>query len=142
MSSVSISLNTDGDGFVSQECPNCHRRFKVIFAQGTGKPLSFCPYCRHTGRDCWWTQQQADYISSVVAHEVIDPQLRDLADELNRGGGGFIKASLELDSDGAQAPPPEDDLVLEMHTFSCCDERIKHEPAPRLYCVICGAASG
>ena len=66
---VRVSLNTDDDGFLSQRCPSCERRFKVKFGEGSDRPISFCPYCGHNEEGCWWTQEQADYLAAQAGNQ-------------------------------------------------------------------------
>lgn len=71
--SVAVSLPTDGDGFVSQECPACCKRFKVVFGEGSQRPIGHCPYCGHAGEGCWWTQDQADFLAAVAGQKIAGP---------------------------------------------------------------------
>ena len=87
---VRISFNTDEEGFLSQECPGCERRFKAKLGEGSDEPISFCPYCDYTGRDCWWTQKQAEYLSAKAAEEVLGPELEKLKKAFGSGGGGLF----------------------------------------------------
>lgn len=59
---MEVSFPTDSDGYLSQECPSCEQIFKVVFGEGSEEPISFCPYCGHSGRDCWYTKPQVEYM--------------------------------------------------------------------------------
>lgn len=41
--SVSVALPTDSDGFVSQECHACSKRFKAVFGEGSDRPIAIVP---------------------------------------------------------------------------------------------------
>ena len=63
---IELKLNTDSEGFISQECPECGHRFKVKLGDGSPRPVTYCPYCRHKNRESWWTGPQASYIESAA----------------------------------------------------------------------------
>jgi hypothetical protein len=99
---VEISFPADGDGFLSQECPSCKLRFKVVFGEGSEQPLSGCPYCGFEGRDCWWTQAQADYISAVATNVVLGPELSKFERSLKDASDGLLK--IDLKSNASTVP--------------------------------------
>ncbi len=139
---VTVSLPTDSDGFVSQECPACSKRFKVVFGEGSDRPISHCPYCSHVNQDCWWTQAQADYFAAMAGQEIAGPLLDDFARGVNRISkpGDFLKISAKI-THGPQATAPEElDTPMSVANFDCCGERIKHDGSvATLQCIICGA---
>ncbi|XXY16791.1 hypothetical protein WME88_52000 [Sorangium sp. So ce216] len=139
---MDVKLATDTDGFVSQECPGCENRFKVVLGAGSDKSISFCPYCGHEGRDCWWTPEQAEYLSSIVADELIGPELERMARSFNQRGRGssFVRMTMSVDRPQRRAMPEEPDEEMPTTTFVCCNERVKHQATDNkhLYCIICG----
>jgi len=138
---IDITLSADDDGFISQECPACIRRFKIVPGEGSDKPISFCPYCRHQGHDCWWTPEQAEYLSGIVGEQVIGPELDKLAREFDRdsSGGGFVQIAMNVASPPAPVRPGEPNEDLPIVRFPCCNERIKHDgKESQLSCIICG----
>lgn len=141
---VKVSLATDDDGFVSQECPACRRRFKTVFGEGSDKPISCCPYCSHRGRNCWWTPEQAKYLSGVVAQQVISPKLDKAARDFNRGSSrGIWRMSVKVNRPSLPQRPVEPNLDWSILHFACCNERIKHDgKESQIKCVICGALPG
>ena len=77
----SIQLFTDEKGFAGRECPECESYFKIVFGTGIkGENLPcHCPYCGFTGpMDQFWTQEQLDYIKSVVAEKAMDYAFNEL----------------------------------------------------------------
>ena len=141
MSTISISLSTDQDGFVSQECPACRRHFKVIFGQGSKKPILFCPYCGHQGTGCWWTEEQVDYFKEIATREVVYPELERMARELNAGcsSGDLVRIEMRVSHPALPVAPIESSTEMRFIEFSCCGERIKHDGStPQLRCIICG----
>ncbi len=144
MSTISVSIPTDGDGFVSQECPHCSRRFKVRFEQGTGKTLGHCPYCAYAGKDCWWTTEQADYLTEVMSKRVVEPMLDKFARDLRslNSRPSLIKFDAKITNRTTPRAPTESDSPMPTVTFSCCNETIKHDGTTNpLHCVICGRKS-
>lgn len=144
MSTSTVSLETDADGFVSQECPSCMRRFKVKFGEGSDRPIGSCPYCSHAGRDCWWTQAQADYFAAVAGQEVVGPMLDKFARNINRGNrsGSVLNIKASVNHGPRPIRPSEPNDSMPSMTFACCNERIKHDGASaRLHCIICGASA-
>ncbi len=144
---IPISLATDSDGFVSQECPACNGRFKTKFGEGSSEPISFCPYCSHMGQQCWWTPEQAEYIQEVgqqAASEMVSKELGKMAKGFNqKSSSGFLKVKMDVKSSRGRTPtaPAEPDLDMPIIEFDCCGEHIKYNAAEEtksLCCVICG----
>jgi len=137
---MKVTLGTDDDGFLSQECPSCERRFKVNFSEGSDQPISFCPYCGHNDTGCWWTPEQAEYLSGKAAEEVVGPELEKMARDFNRkSSGGLISMNMKVSHSPTPPAPEEPNDGWPIVTFECCGERIKHdEQNSELRCVICG----
>ena len=137
---LSVCLYTDNDGFLSQECPGCERRFKVNFSEGSDKPISFCPFCGHNDTGCWWTPEQAEYFSTKAAEEVVGPELEKMARDFNhKSSGGLISMNMEVSHSPTPPAPDEPDDDWPVVTFECCGERIKYDGQnEELRCIICG----
>lgn len=138
---MNVLLNTDSEGFISRECPTCSKRFKVKYTEEeTGKVLSFCPYCGHEGRDCWWTQEQADYITALVSAKLVLPELEKSAQAMERATrGGPIQFKAKVQSVAVPPAPIESDEPWPTKYFACCDEPVKHDATTdRVRCSICG----
>lgn len=140
---MQISIPTDADGFLSQECPACSRRFRVRFGEGSVQPIAYCPYCGHQGMNCWWTEEQAEYMAAVASGEVVAPELRKMARRFNQqAGGGLFKMKMTVKTSPPPSAPVEPVEVLPVAQFACCNERIKHDGREStLHCVICGERS-
>ena len=137
-----VRLQTDGDGFLSQECPKCRKRFKIRFGEGSDKPVGYCPYCDHSGQQCWWTTEQVEYFTRVAGKKLVEPILQDFAKKINRLNRRDsllqVKARVSGDQTTPQ-PPPEPETPSELVTFECCGERVKVESGLESYnCVTCG----
>ena len=135
---MEVSFPTDSDGFLSQECPSCTQRFKVLFGQGAEEPISFCPYCGYNDLGCWSTQEQNAHMKAVALDVVVAPEFRKLERELTRASGGLISARLNTDSIQHSHPPMETDAPLEIFQFPCCQETVKLIEQQNHFCIICG----
>lgn len=138
---INVSLETDADGFLSQECPACGKRFKVVYGDGNDRPLRFCPYCGHEGQECWWTPEQVAYFEGVVSEEVLSPMLDDFARTVNRmtKPGDLIQMKAKVAHDRPAPAPKEMNDTMPVASFTCCGETIKHDRSiDHLHCVICG----
>ncbi|MFH1717598.1 MAG: toll/interleukin-1 receptor domain-containing protein [Planctomycetota bacterium] len=133
-----MSFPTDMDGFLSQECPSCEQRFKIVFGQGSEEPISYCPYCGYNGRECWHTQEQVDYMQVVAANTALAPELRKLERELKGMSNEFLKIDVKSDLTESPLPPMETDDAFDMLHFPCCNETIKVTRNERYFCTICG----
>lgn len=142
MSTTTVSLETDADGFVSQECPSCSKLFKVKFGESSSRPIGYCPYCGHAGHNCWWTQAQADFIGATAGQELVGPMLDRFARDLNRGNraGGLLSIKASIEHAPCPVRPSEPNEPMPIKHFECCGERIKHaDGCAKLHCIICGA---
>lgn len=135
---MEITLATDSDGFLSQQCPSCDQRFKVLFGAGSEQPISYCPYCRYRGERCWHTAEQVAYAQSVAVDLVLRPELSRFERELKRRSDGFLKIEAKSSVPDPLAAPIEADEALDLLRFQCCNETIKVWRQDRHFCIICG----
>jgi len=135
---LEVSFPTDADGFISQECPSCVHRFKVLFGEGSEKPIAYCPYCGHQGHQCWYTAEQVDYIQAVAVSTTVGPELRKLQRRLGSASTGFLKIGMKVDVPEPGVPPIEFDDPLDIVRFPCCNETVKVNRISRIFCIICG----
>ena len=135
---MKVSLSTDSDGFLSQECPSCEQRFKVLYGQGSEEPVSHCPYCGYHGHQCWLTKGQRDYVTAVATEAVVVPELKKLQREFKGGVEGLFSIDMELDLPKRLLAPVEVDGSFDILYFQCCRETIKVRQQKQHYCIICG----
>ncbi len=137
---MQVSLATDQDGFLSQECPDCERRFKVLLGQGSDQPIRHCPYCGHEGENCWWTPEQAEYLGAVASESLLGPELKKMARDFNRQAGrGLISMKMDVKTGPVPVAPTEAQDDMPIVDFPCCNEQIKHDGrSSSLRCIICG----
>ncbi len=88
MSSYSIEIPLDDDGFVRRECPHCENEFKWHHGPtedrppgGIDPPVYFCPLCGESAQpDQWWTPGQVQYQQQFVLshlHEEVEQGFKD-----------------------------------------------------------------
>jgi len=135
---VEVSFPTDADGFLSQECPSCEQRFKVLLGEGSEEPIAYCPYCGHHGHQCWYTTEQVDYLQTVAISTTVAPELKRLERKLKSASTGFLKIGMNVDIPKPGAPPMESDDPFDIVRFPCCNETVKVNRISRLFCIICG----
>ena len=140
---MTLSLQTDSDGFITQECPECRRKFKVQYTEPKKgeipKPLSYCPYCGFNGKDCFWTREQAEYIEKMAMSKIVGPMIDKFGRQLEDMSTGFMKVETSTRYQ-KHAMPPKETEGLRKFDFECCKESIKilENWDSNLYCIICG----
>jgi hypothetical protein len=138
---VQFSFPTDSDGFISQKCPTCRRRFKVRVSARGRYSLHYCPYCGLESDKGWLTEEQQEYVCAAGTEHVMEPLLDALARALEPIGGAGNFAALGVNCDKPIVPPKpvEADRPMALFRSDCCREPVKHDPAvsPQ-YCVVCG----
>ena len=135
---MEVSFPTDSDGFLSQECPSCEQRFKVLPGQGSEEPISFCPYCRYNDQNCWFTQEQVSHMQAVATDVIVAPELKKLERQVKGSAGGFLSVSVKTDLSKPSSPPMEIDDPFEILHFPCCQETVKLNRQQIHFCIICG----
>jgi Zn ribbon nucleic-acid-binding protein len=81
---IEVGFPLDENGMIGRECPECKEYFKLKFGTGLPTTICNCPYCGHEddGRK-FFTQDQVDYIHSILRREVIAPALRKFRQSLS-----------------------------------------------------------
>jgi len=142
---VMVSFPTDGEGFISQQCPSCRRRFKVRVDDSSDRSVNFCPYCGGRSSEGWLTEEQHAYAMGQVAEQVVNPMLKDFTRELeslNRPGG-FLTVTGSYERAAPPPRPVESNDLMPVFTAPCCNEPIKHDGSTEaLHCVVCGSQPG
>ncbi|MFT3683610.1 MAG: hypothetical protein QM783_01580 [Phycisphaerales bacterium] len=131
-SSIDVEMPVDGDGYLSQACPKCEQRFKVVPDDLSGATVSFCPYCAHRGKK-WFTSEQNAHIQALVRNHA---QQKDNFTTIAPDG---VIAESKINLPVPVPPlPQEPDEPSRRVRFACCRLTIKCEATNALYCVICG----
>jgi transcription elongation factor Elf1 len=138
---IQVSFSTDGDGFISQQCPSCERRFKVRVDESSDQSVNFCPYCGSQSDNGWLTEEQQAYAMGVVSEQVVDPMLEEFTHKLQRMNrpGGLLSVSGHYEKSAKPQKPVEAEEPMPLFTPPCCNEPIKHDGSvAALHCVVCG----
>jgi hypothetical protein len=142
---IRVSLSADSDGFVTQQCPSCTRRFKIrVNDDGTSSP-QYCPYCGSGSEKGWLTEEQIAYVLGMGAEQVVDPLLEEFARELEASNdpGGLITRSARYEKSVPPPMPVESNVPMHIFTSPCCGAPVKHdETVSPLHCAACGKIDG
>jgi hypothetical protein len=149
MSSYSIQLPLDADGFLRRECPHCLQQFKWHHGPTDDRPTGevdpavyFCPLCGESAApDQWWTQEQLD----LAQQSVMGPALREISDELGnafKGIKGMTYTPVRLDEPGPPAAlhEPNDMVIVAPPCHSWEPLKVPEDRVGRVHCLLCGAA--
>jgi hypothetical protein len=138
---IQVSFSTDGEGFISQRCPSCNRKFKIRINEEGDDSLTHCPYCGCESEEGWLTEEQEAYALGVFAQQAVDPMLEEFTRELNRMNhpGGLISVSGHYEKTNPPPKPVESDEPMPLIIFACCGEQVKHDGSlSQLFCIACG----
>lgn len=120
---IEIDFPRDEKGMVGRECQNCGWYFKV--KPGTGLPTSdcMCPYCKFMDTsDQFITADQKEYVKSIIAREVLRPELKNLSRTLKglerSTRGGFLQIKVTTND---LTIPLKHYNELELETEVTCD---------------------
>lgn len=149
MSSYSISLPLDDDGFLRRECPHCLRQFKwyhgTVADRPEGEidpPVYHCPLCGVSAApDQWWTQEQLTFMQESVA----GPMLREASNSLERAFRGikgltYKRGQLDEPEPLAALHESNDMIILSPPCHPWEPIKVPEEGTARAYCLICGEA--
>lgn len=130
---MEVGIPLDADGFLDQECPSCHRPFRVLVDDEAADPpddRTGCPYCgaRFEVSE-FLTPEQVDYLTERATDQAI---------------GELEAMGLRVERDGP-VPLPEPQGDLPVVRFDCHGSHpIKvmaswAEAGEPLHCTVCGA---
>jgi hypothetical protein len=96
---IEIKFPTNEHGLTGRECPFCGGYFKVKFGTGLRTFECICPYCgQKEQHDKFLTKAQNEYVKSVVARDVLGPELKKLEQSLRdlerSTRGGFLQIKM------------------------------------------------
>ena len=149
MSSFSIPLPLDDDGFLRRECPHCSQQFKWHHGPTAEKPAGevdppvySCPRCGVSAApDQWWTEEQIAFIEEAGA----GPVLREISDALEDAFSSIKGITYKRGSGDEPEPPPAlqepNDMVIvapPCHPWEPI--KVPEEATSQVHCLLCGAA--
>lgn len=149
MSSYSIELPLDDDGFIRRECPACRTEFKWHYGPTDLTPDSFvdpssywCPICgRPADSNAWFTTAQVDYMQKIGVRGFANELDQEMKRSSNSPSSGFLKIELNA---SFRTPPsaliePNDMAILESPCHPWEPVKVPEQLSPPFYCSICGA---
>lgn len=147
MSSYSVQLPLDDDGFLRRECPHCDQEFKWFHGPTAERPegeadppVYYCPRCGVSAApDQWWTEEQLAFIQEYAAA----PVLRELSDEVEKAfrgvkGLSFRRGQLDEPEPPAALHEPNDMIILAPPCHPWEPVKVPEEATARVHCLICG----
>ena len=143
---MDISIPTDDDGFLKRECPDCLKIFKWIErADQNGKAVLYgerhCPLCSHRGSaEVWFTQDQKDFIKSVVASNAISMALKGFGSSIRNQPGVEFHSNDSLHMDRPTVPHETNDMqIIEVTCHPEYPFKIPEDHTENVFCIICSA---
>jgi hypothetical protein len=149
MSSFSIQLPLDNDGFLRRECPQCSQQFKWHHGPTTERPsgevdppVYFCPRCGASAApDQWFTQEQITYIDEAIA----GPALREASNAIENAFRGIKGVTVKRDLSDEPEPPaalqePNDMVIVAPPCHPWEPIKVPEGATGEVHCLICGAA--
>ena len=127
LTSFSVSIPRDEEGYVGRECPiaGCEGYFKVKPGTGlTGKDIPcVCPYCGHSGsNDTFFTKDQIEFARSYGIQKVTKALRDDLkAMEFKTKPSGPLGLSIRMRLKPAQLPRLRHYREKSLETKLTCD---------------------
>lgn len=149
MSSYSVELPLDDDGFIRRECPACRTEFKWHYGPTDLTPPSFsdplsywCPICgRPAPSDAWFTNAQREYIQAIGVRAFESELREEMRRSSSSNSSGFLRFDLNANF---QNPPssliePNDMAILESPCHPWEPVKVPEDLDAPFYCSICGA---
>jgi hypothetical protein len=148
LSSYSIQLALDDDGFLRRECPHCSQQFKWHHGPTGERPpgevdpaVYCCPRCGASAApDQWFTQAQIAYIEDAMAgpvsreaSEAIEKAFRDVR------GIAFKRNSLDEPEPPHALQEPNDMIITAPPCHPWEPVKVPEGVASQVHCLICGA---
>lgn len=159
---IKAPIQTDSDGFLSRECPFCHKLFKIKPEIGEVKsddeepaeqnenedtevnaePVEqCCPYCgQKASGESWLTQEQKNYTRVYVenlAAKIFNDFSADLESQFRGNKYVSFKANSVPQEEPWISPEPNDMRIFDL---PCCKRPIKVEDDYKgtIFCPYCG----
>ena len=149
MSSFSIQLPLDDDGFLRRECLHCSQQFKWHHGPTAERPsgevdlpVYFCPRCGVSAApDQWFTQEQIAYMEEAMS----GPLFREASDAIEEAFRGVKGVTIKRNSSDEPEPPtalqePDDMIIVAPPCHPWEPVKVPDEATGEVHCLICGEA--
>lgn len=128
---LSLPLPTGESGYMSRECPDCTKVFKIMPGTGLQDTDScYCPYCgRKADHSYFHTEDQIDYATDEVANAIGDEvfaYLDEMAQDFNRSTqrqNSLLSLSMKVSQSSSPTRYPSDPKLEEHIECSNCTLR-------------------
>lgn len=146
MSSYSVPLPLDSDGFLRRKCPSCEQQFKWHHGPTEGRPngevdppFYWCPLCgASANQDSWWTQEQLDYVRDTATPHIMD----EIGAEFKKAFRNTKGISFKPTSSRTEPPDslyePDDMMLAEPPCHPWEPIKVPEPHMFSLYCLFCG----
>lgn len=146
MSSYSIEVPMDDDGFIRRECPNCEHEFKWHSGPTDDRPLGeidpsvyFCPLCGESAlTDQWWTQTQVEFQQQFIMSHLHEEVEHGLKDAFRGMKGWTYKPGRNDEPTPASLTEPNDMLIIQPPCHPWEPLKIPNDHLGPVHCLICG----
>jgi uncharacterized C2H2 Zn-finger protein len=145
MSTHTISIPSDSDGFITLECPYCGGRFKLTvgFLEERSIIDLFCPHCglKHEPVNFLMREDVREQ-TEILMHNLVADMLGQFSQNLERN---LNSKHMSFTADKQIVPKANKNLwereEKELLTLKCCDlqikiDRVNHQDF--IYCPECG----
>lgn len=149
MTSYSIELPLDSDGYIRRECPSCRTEFKCHYGPTEDTPedavdpsFYYCPLCgKSAALDAWFTTSQIEYITAFGMREFLDELNDEMKGSVNSLNSGLLRVEMKTNP-----PPipnrlhePDDMTIISSPCHPWEPVKVPEEANAPYYCLICGA---
>lgn len=130
MGQLEVQFNSDDDGFISQQCPNCDGCFKIDISVNKEPPTKFCPYCKHENSENWLTTEQVQYAKELLFKKEIEPSLEKLDKSMNEmnKSGSMLTFSSDFKKRSEPKKPTESNDPMRVIELKNSGVKIKIDP--------------
>lgn len=146
MSSYSIEVPLDDDGFIRRECPHCEYEFKWHSGPTDDRPrgeidpsVYFCPLCGESALpDQWWTQAQVEFQEQFIMSHVHEEVEHGFKDAFRGMKGWTYKPGRNDEPTPDSLTEPNDMLIVLPPCHPWEPLKIPEDHLGPVHCLICG----
>jgi len=147
VSSYSVPIPLDNDGFLRRQCPNCSKEFKWHDGPTEDRPddvvdpdVYYCPRCGVSSPPGHWnTREQESFIEEWMQ----GPIFREASDEIGKMLGNMKGVTYTENYENEPGVPeslhePNDMVILMSPCHSWEPIKVPQGATGRVYCLVCG----
>lgn len=147
MSSFSVSMPVDDDGFLRRECPHCLLQFKWHRGPTAEQPdgetdpaVYFCPLCgASAAANQWWTAEQLEYARQLAVGPLLREAYGSAQEAFRRIKGITISTSAFSNPNEPDAlHEPNDMIIVAPPCHPWEPVKVPEDRLTQIYCLRCG----